>query len=73
MMRESVLDSEEDLSYFENLIQKYQTDLERPLLTKRAQFNQDDPIIELQEVYEEVKQIESSFRNALEACGKFFE
>ncbi len=49
--RESILDKQEDLSYFESLISKYQEDLNHPLITKRSNFHQEDPIEELQEVY----------------------
>mmetsp|Transcript_20974 Transcript_20974/g.20089 ORF Transcript_20974/g.20089 Transcript_20974/m.20089 type:complete len:104 (+) Transcript_20974:177-488(+) len=61
------------MSYFESLIKKYDEELDEPLIAKRQYFNQDDPIEELQEVYSEVKIIETNFRKALEVCGFMIE
>jgi hypothetical protein len=44
-------------------------DLKVSLIEKRQSNFYDDPLEEVKEVYEEVKQMEVNFRKALEVCG----
>lgn len=60
-----------ELFYFENMIQKFQQDLAKPLMEKRIAYHKDDPLEELNEVYTEIKQIETNFKKVLEISSKY--
>lgn len=64
------MDLESDFFYFDSMIQKYQEDLSLSLMEKRQDCLNSDPLEELKEVYEEVKDMESNFKKMLDVCGK---
>ena len=71
--RESIVEKQEDLTYFESLVNKYDEDLSVPLKIKLQSIQNDDAIIELQEVYGEVERLEQNFKKALEVCNFMLE
>ena len=55
----------QDIKYFEQeLLSLYKT-IQVPLMTRRMDFHNQDPMDELVEVYEEVKQLETNLTRAI--------
>lgn len=62
--------TDQDLLYFEGLLQQYGQEMNKSLIEKRQSQFKSDPLEELKEVYEEVKEMESSFKKVLDVCSK---
>ena len=56
---------QEDMNYFEEELQRLQAIGEIPLMQRRLEQHSMDPIEELQEVYADVKEIESNLAKAV--------
>ena len=56
---------DEDLNYFEQELTRLQSSVAVPLMQRRLVHHSMDPIEELQEVYADVKEIESNLAKAV--------
>ena len=65
----SVQDKEE-LDYFEGELEAIAATIEVPLMTRRLENHLDDPMEELLEVYQDVKEIEANLGKALNIGSK---
>ena len=54
------------MNYFEEQVKALQDFASVPLMTKRLDKNQPDPMDELLEVYDEVKEIEANLKKAID-------
>ncbi len=59
-----------DLEYFEQMIQQCNEDLMKPLMQRRAGKIKDDPVEEIQELYNEIKDSEKKFKKVIEITCK---
>ena len=66
----SVQDKEE-LDYFEGELDRIAQVIEVPLMTRRLENHLDDPMEELLEVYQDVKEIEANLAKALNIGSKY--
>ena len=62
--------SSNDLDYFEQLIHKFSEDLSVPLLTRRQRSMRDDPVEEIHDLVNELKESERNFKKVLEISCK---
>jgi hypothetical protein len=58
--------SNQDLDYFEKMIRQFQEDLSKPLLQRRAAAMKEDPMEEIQDLYNEIKDHERNFKRVLD-------
>lgn len=68
-MTMSVQDKEE-LDYFEGELERIAQIIEVPLMTRRLENHLDDPMEELLEVYQDVKEIEANLGKAINIGSK---
>ena len=54
-----------DITYFEETLNKLKEMNKVPLIEKRQERHKDDPIIELNEIYEDVNEIEANLAKAI--------
>ena len=64
--------SNQDLDYFEKMIKQFQEDLSKPLLQRRAAAMKDDPMEEIHDLYNEIKDHERNFKRVLDITCKIF-
>ena len=69
VMTMSVQDKEE-LDYFEAELDRIAQTIEVPLMTRRLEHHLDDPMEELLEVYQDVKEIEANLGKSLNIGSK---
>ena len=56
---------QEDMNYFESELKRLETTIEVPMRTRRLETHHSDPMDELVEVYEEVKEMEENLAKAI--------
>ena len=56
---------QEDMNYFEEELHRLQSIVEIPLMQRRLEQHSMDPIEELMEVYQDVKEIEANLSKAI--------
>jgi len=59
-----------DLAYFEEMIEKYYQDLQKPLMQRRAEVMKDDLVEEIEDLYNEIKETEKNFKKVIEVTRK---
>ena len=57
---------EHDITYFEQVLQSLRQAADVPLQQKRMEIHNPDPIEELLEVYDDIKEVESNLNQAIE-------
>jgi len=60
----------EELDYFEGELERIAQIIEVPLMTRRLENHLDDPMEELLEVYQDVKEIEANLGKAINIGSK---
>jgi chromosome segregation ATPase len=56
---------QEDMNYFESELKRLETTIEVPMRTRRLESHHNDPMDELVDVYEEVKEMEENLAKAI--------
>jgi hypothetical protein len=62
--------SNNDLDYFESIINKHMDDMSVPFLQRRPLTHKEDPVEEIHDFLNEIKDLEKSFKRVLEISCK---